>query len=795
MAADLSLKTRSISGSISNTTGWDPFMGIPGFAVKQFAVSISYAAGSPEPGFGIAGTVSFPDWLSTGLNLTSGTDVSLAMKLDPAQPCLAMGVSRKDKGVAIDLLHQGVVTAKNAGFVIAPKGCDIGAISYPSGASFNLDARIFGVDTKFNANVALEGNFAMTANAEIGAWDIKGIVGMEKTHLDLDIDTGFRKKFVVEFSGGISVPGATAHVDGKVNSHDGIASLELHGDAKGAKLGDIQIPGTANFDLSATADLGTLGALKTLKTTMDADMKVLGSGIHMHFDLDYANLSVKKMSASQEATLNLYVAKLAGKVQIGYESGKGSAGYEGRIEALGIPLFRTAGQLDASLSRLAVEADLVDIRSPWIGIYLVNFRASVNVHIKGDLSFDHFNVGASGRAEIEGEVCYFVGCSGFGGIGVNPEFNFNPFKIKMCAKIPVIGWQCLEIGGGGKPTGAAAAAQADRRTAGIPGPGGADPDVQRPAAPAHRDAGRKTRAPTAPRSTGRRAPTTRTATRGRSGSRIPGCSPERSSCGRVSSTGTSTSLTMTNASTGTPTKGLGYIGAIWPTKPNGDGLETGRSSAASTATATTSSPTPARTATAPGRTARWGGSRNRNRGSSRTSTARDSTPSPRARSGPRPGRRRARLDSCCRAPDPAARPCPRASGPNANKPRFLTTDPTCQGFAALLGIEGWDPQSPASPGQLPRDHPPVALHGARGKINYVIETGDEARATRRAAPRIHRRHPARPRRVLRRHAPLGLDPAVPAQYQFQQPLWLPVPVSRRRPHPALLVSSTATRSS
>ena len=34
---------------------------------------------------------------------------------------------------------------------------------------------------------------------------------------------------------------------------------------------------------------------------------------------------------------------------------------------------------------------------------------------------------------------------------MNPEFNFNPFKIKLCAKIPVIGWECLEIGGGSPP--------------------------------------------------------------------------------------------------------------------------------------------------------------------------------------------------------------------------------------------------------------------------------------------------------------------------------------------------------
>ena len=92
------------------------------------------------------------------------------------------------------------------------------------------------------------------------------------------------------------------------------------------------------------------------------------------------------------------------KVEIGYASGKGSAGYEGRIEAFGFPLFRTAGKLDASLSELAVDAELVDLRSPWIGIYIVNFRGSVNVHLRGNLSFNKFNVGAEGRAEIEGEV-------------------------------------------------------------------------------------------------------------------------------------------------------------------------------------------------------------------------------------------------------------------------------------------------------------------------------------------------------------------------------------------------------
>jgi hypothetical protein len=440
----------SISGSISNTTGWDPFMGIPGFNVKQFAISVGYTVGSPKPGFGIAGTVSVPGWLAVGLNLTPGTDVSLAMKLDAAQPCLAMGVSRSDGGNAIDLLQAHVVTAKHASFVIAPKGCDIGDISYPSGASLNLDARIFGVDTKFYANVALEGTFAMKANVDIGEWDIANIIGMEKTHLDLDIG-GATKKFIVAFSGGVHVPGAVAHVDGDVFAKNGLASLKLKGSVEGAKLGPIKIPGRASFDVDAEADLGTVGAIRKLSTTMDAQMDVLGSAMRMHFDLQYANLNVKKASASQEATLNLHIAKLVGKVAIGYADGQGSAGYEGRIEAFGFPLFSTSGKLDASLSELAVDAELVNFRSPWIGIYLVNFRGSVNLHVRGNLSFDKFNVGASGRAEIEGEVCYFVGCSGFGSIGVSPEFNFNPFKIKLCASIPVVGWQCIQFGSDSAP--------------------------------------------------------------------------------------------------------------------------------------------------------------------------------------------------------------------------------------------------------------------------------------------------------------------------------------------------------
>ena len=141
MAAKLDVGTGSVSGSISNKVGWDPFMGITGFAIHEFAISVGYRVGSPEPSFGIAGSVSFPDWLSTGLNLTHATQVKLAMQLDPAQPCLTMGVSNPSGGDAIDLLSQHVVTAKTASFAIAPKGCEIGHITYDPGALVSTSTR------------------------------------------------------------------------------------------------------------------------------------------------------------------------------------------------------------------------------------------------------------------------------------------------------------------------------------------------------------------------------------------------------------------------------------------------------------------------------------------------------------------------------------------------------------------------------------------------------------------------------------------------------------------------------
>ena len=764
MAASLDIGARSITGSISNTVGWDPFMGIPGFAVKKFAISVSYTVGSPEPGFGIAGTVSLPDWLSTGLNLTSGTNVSLAMKLDAAQPCLAMGVSRDDNQDAIDLLHQGVVTAKKASFVIAPKGCDIGSISYDAGASIDLDARIFGVTTKFNAHVAVEGTFAMEAHVEIGEWDIGNIVGMEKTNLDLDIG-GKLKKFDVEFSGGVHVPGAIAHVDGKIKEKYGLASLELHGHVEGAKLGEIKIPGQADFDLSAKADLGTVGLLKSLKTTMDADLKVLGSGIHMHFDLDYADLSVKKMSASEEASLNLAVAKLSGKVVIGYESGKGSAGYEGRIEAFGFPLFRTAGKLDASLSELAVDAELVDLRSPWIGIYLVNFRGSVYVRLRGNLSFDNFNVGAEGRAEIEGEVCYIVSCSSFGSIGVNPGFNFNPFGVKLCASIPVIGWQCIEIGGGSSP----APPPPPRPIVGLPAylaPGAlirmySDPLRQHFVTVGGRPDGNSAARNWAasPYDTYSYEGTLGFVTQ----SAIQPGEVRLRSCDN----GGDQFVSKDENCEGNQYRQLGVIGGAWINKPSGEGLEYkeilrclsgDRDHFVAYASTNCEG---ARREFSLGWIAQ---SQARlmtyiNKDGVHTTTSRAVGPEAGVPAGtvgflmPRPGNGRQALYSCERNSD--------------NKPRFLSTDENCGGYARLIGIEGWVWQNPRSP-ELPRtEMRQCYTELAPGKINYVIKLGPGECYAQRNLGYINDTQP-------------GLDQfydgtrhwvstrAVPAQYQFLQ---------------------------
>jgi hypothetical protein len=652
--------------------------------------------------------------------------------------------------------------------VIAPKGCDIGGISYDSGGSFNLDARIFGVAVKFNAHVALEGTFAMDAHALIGAFSIGSLVKLEQTTLDIDIDAGVRKKFNVEFSGGISVPGATAHVDGKLNSHDGIAALELHGFAEGTKLGDIPIPARANFDLSATADLGTIGAVKTLKTTMEADVKVLGSGIHMHFKLDYANYTVNSMLAEESASLNLYVAKLSGKVVIGYKNGTGSAGYEGRIEAFGFPLFSTSGKLDASLSELAVDVKLVDIRSPWIGIYLVNFRASVSVRLRGNLSFDKFNAGAEGSAEIEGEVCYFVGCSSFGGIGVNPEFNFNPFKIKMCAKIPVIGWQCLEIGGGGSPP---APPPPPKPIVGLPAylaPGAlirtySDPLRQHIVTRGGRGSGGAVDWTKSPFDTYSYEATL--------GFVDPSRQPGEQGLWSCEANGDQfVSLDPDCKEAGHQFGQNGYIGADWPKKPTGDGLEyreivrcvngsrdhfvtyadkncDGTKREFSLGWIAQSQPRLELYIAKDG---------------TRTTTSRavgSETGAPAGTVGfllPRPGPGRQALSSCQR--------------PNDNKPRFLTNRSDCQGFADMLGIEGWDWTSPAPPGQLPREHVRQCYTELPGhKINYVLKVGDEGGdcAAERDLGYIDDTQP-------------GLDQfydgsrhwastrAVPAQYQYQQ---------------------------
>ena len=213
----------------------------------------------------------------------------------------------------------------------------------------------------------------------------------------------------------------------------------------------------------------------------------------------------------------------------------------------------------------------------------------------------------------------------------------------------------------------------------------------------------------------------------------------------------------------------GVIGAVWPTKPTGEGLEYKeifrcRSGEHDHFVATASNCEGTKNEGSLGWIAQ---SQARlityiNRDGFHTTTSRVVTSEAGVPAGTagflmaRPGNGRQALYSCQR--------------PQDNKPRFLTTDPSCQGFANLIGIEGWVWTSPGSP-QLPRTELRQCYRQINGKIDYVLKLesqSGECTAERKLGyindtqPGLGEFSDGTRHWVSTR--------AVPAQYKFQQQL-------------------------
>jgi len=267
--------------SAGRETPWRNAFGVTDLTVNSLAVSFSYQAGAPFPGFGAALSLQLPSTLRSLVGMDAGVTLSAVLNVSPTAFCMSVVAGSSTAGPSgpkvINLLAGGL-TATYAEFTFAPLGCTVGRVTVEPGVRVGFSGRVAGVNVDVRASINTTAReFAVSVN--IGAFAV-GPVSLSDTRLEVFVSGTAPTSSYLYFEGGFAI--GSSSVTAKVQLSSGGFALTATATELPLVPGLVTVKtARVSATVSVTAallDLSVSGTVEVLRAPVTANLGIRIAG-------------------------------------------------------------------------------------------------------------------------------------------------------------------------------------------------------------------------------------------------------------------------------------------------------------------------------------------------------------------------------------------------------------------------------------------------------------------------------------------------------------------------------------
>jgi hypothetical protein len=283
--------------SAGRETPWRNAFGVTDLTVNSLAVSFSYQAGAPFPGFGAALSLQLPSTLRSLVGMDAGVTLSAVLNVSPTAFCMSVVAGSSTAGPSgpkvINLLAGGL-TATYAEFTFAPLGCTVGRVTVEPGVRVGFSGRVAGVNVDVRASINTTAReFAVSVN--IGAFAV-GPVSLSDTRLEVFVSGTAPTSSYLYFEGGFAI--GSSSVTAKVQLSSG--GFALTATATELPL----VPGLVTVKTArVSATVSVTAAL--LDLSVSGTVEVLRAPVTANLGLRIAGGRLERLSGSVSTSISI----------------------------------------------------------------------------------------------------------------------------------------------------------------------------------------------------------------------------------------------------------------------------------------------------------------------------------------------------------------------------------------------------------------------------------------------------------------------------------------------------------
>jgi hypothetical protein len=351
-SGELSVSATLGIDSAGNETPWRNAFGVTGLTVNNLAVSFSYQAGAPFPGFGAALSLQLPGSLRSLVGMDSGVTLSAVLNVSPTAFCMSVVAGSSTAGPTgpkvINLLAGGL-TATYAEFTFAPLGCTVGRVTVDPGVRVGFTGRVAGVSVDVRASInTTAGEFSVSVN--VGAFSV-GPVRLSDTRLEVLVKSRDPAGSYLRFEGGFAI-GSTS-VAARVQ-------LSASGFSLTAAATELPlVPGLVTVK-SATISATVSVSSALLDLSVSGSVEILRASVSANLSLRIASGTLERLSGSVSASISIgSVLNVNGTFSFDMAASSPAIAFTGSLGVMrALPLASVSGSITSKSFSLSASINI-----------------------------------------------------------------------------------------------------------------------------------------------------------------------------------------------------------------------------------------------------------------------------------------------------------------------------------------------------------------------------------------------------------------------------------------------------
>jgi len=354
VSGELSVSATLGIDSAGNQTPWRNAFGVTDLTVNNLAVSFSYQAGAPFPGFGAALSLELPGSLRSLLGMDSGVALSAVLNVSPTAFCMSVVAGSSTAGPSgpkvINLLSGGL-TATYAEFTFAPLGCTVGRVTVDPGVRVGFSGRVAGVNVDVRASINTSAReFSVSVN--IGAFSV-GPVSLSDTTLEVFVSGSRPTSSYLYFQGGFAVGSSSVQAKVQLSS----SGFSLTATASELPL----VPGLVTVK-SATISATVSVSSALLELSVSGNVEILRASVSANLSLRISGGRLERLSGSVSTSISIgSVLSINGSFSFNMATATPAIGVSGTITVGSLTVASVTGSITSQALSISASVNIARV--------------------------------------------------------------------------------------------------------------------------------------------------------------------------------------------------------------------------------------------------------------------------------------------------------------------------------------------------------------------------------------------------------------------------------------------------